>query len=282
MNYYEHHLGDYIRDAAHLSMIQEGAYRRLLDAYYAREKPLPSDKRECCKLARCSNLTERKAVDAVLGEFFKLKSDGYHQKRADEQIAEYQAGEPDREAKRENNKERKQRSRERRRALFEELRSHGITPSFDSSMSYLESQLSRVTKGNGHTGVTRDRDVTSGVTEGVTDVGRPHSGTATHSHSPFPLPIPNQDERQPPAPKSKPKIPIPDDLQLTDQMRAQALERYPDVDPEAMFVQFQAHHKSHGTAMKSWPHAWITWLGNAQRFGYPKRKSAEPQWSRTL
>jgi uncharacterized protein YdaU (DUF1376 family) len=188
MNYYEHHLGDYIRDTAHLSMLEEGAYRRLLDAYYVRELPLPADKRECCKLARCSNAAERKAVNAVLEEFFRLKSDGYHQKRADEQLAEYQAGEPDREAKRQNSKERKQRSRERRRALFEELRSYGITPSFDASISSLESQLSRVTSGNGHTDVTRDQDVTGTRDGPVTGQGQDGDGTATQSHPPVPIP----------------------------------------------------------------------------------------------
>lgn len=42
MNFYEHHLGDYMRDTAHLSMIEDAAYRRLLDAYYIREAPLPA------------------------------------------------------------------------------------------------------------------------------------------------------------------------------------------------------------------------------------------------
>jgi len=27
MNYYEHHLGDYVRDTAHLSMLEDGACR---------------------------------------------------------------------------------------------------------------------------------------------------------------------------------------------------------------------------------------------------------------
>jgi len=81
VNYYEHHLGDYMRDTAHLSMIEDGAYRRLLDAYYAREKPLPLDDRECCKLARAATKADRSAVKYVLREFFDLREDGYHQKQ---------------------------------------------------------------------------------------------------------------------------------------------------------------------------------------------------------
>lgn len=86
MNYYEHHLGDYARDAGHLSMVEDGAYRRLLDVYYGREAPLPADIKECQKLARCTSAAERKAVEYVLSKFFKLEADGYHQKRCDEEI----------------------------------------------------------------------------------------------------------------------------------------------------------------------------------------------------
>lgn len=86
MNYYEHHLGDYLRDTAHLSMIEDGAYRRLLDQYYIREKPLPVDIRECCKLARASSKGERDAVSYILKSFFELRDDGYHQPRADVEV----------------------------------------------------------------------------------------------------------------------------------------------------------------------------------------------------
>ena len=91
MNYYEHHLGDYMRDTAHLSMLEDAAYRRLLDAYYVREKPLPADLRECYKLARASSKQEREAVAYVLREFFTLGDDGHHQARADEEIAKFRA-----------------------------------------------------------------------------------------------------------------------------------------------------------------------------------------------
>lgn len=89
MNYYEHHLGDYLRATAHLSILEDGAYRRLLDAYYTRERPLPPDLKECCKLARATSRQEREAVGYVLKEFFRLEADGYHQTRADEEIGRF-------------------------------------------------------------------------------------------------------------------------------------------------------------------------------------------------
>lgn len=90
MNYYEHHLGDYMRDTAHLSMLEDAAYRRLLDAYYIRERALPADLAECCKLARAQSKAERDAVAYVLREFFELRADGHHQDRADREIARFQ------------------------------------------------------------------------------------------------------------------------------------------------------------------------------------------------
>ncbi len=89
MNFYAHHLGDYMRDTAHLSIIEDGVYRRLLDQYYIRERPLPADLGQCCKLARAASQEERKAVAYILQEFFQLQGDFYRQKRCDDEIARY-------------------------------------------------------------------------------------------------------------------------------------------------------------------------------------------------
>ncbi len=91
MNYYEHHLGDYMRDTAHLSMLEDAAYRRLLDAYYVRERPLPIDEKECFKLARATTAAEKSSVRYVLQQFFELFQDGYRQSRADSEIARYKS-----------------------------------------------------------------------------------------------------------------------------------------------------------------------------------------------
>ena len=42
MNYYERHIGDYLKDTAHLSLLEHGVYSRLLDVYYTRESPIPA------------------------------------------------------------------------------------------------------------------------------------------------------------------------------------------------------------------------------------------------
>lgn len=145
MNYYEHHIGDYIKNTAHLSMLEDGCYRRMIDAYYTREAPLPEDKKACYRLVRASSREEKVAVDVILAEFFVLESDGWHQKRCDSEIAKYSEKKPVAEEKRENDKERQKRARERRKALFEALSSHGINMPWNATTDALHNELSRVT-----------------------------------------------------------------------------------------------------------------------------------------
>lgn len=88
LNYFEDHIGDYAAATAHLTWDEDMAYTRLIRAYYHSEKPIPQG--QAYRLARASTPGQRKAVDAVLAEFFTLQEDGYHQKRCDEEIARYQ------------------------------------------------------------------------------------------------------------------------------------------------------------------------------------------------
>lgn len=85
--WYAHYPGDYGRDTAQLSLIQHGAYRLLLDHYYSTAKPLPSDVAALHRICRAFDQAERNAVDSVLSEFFKLRADGYHNSRADLELA---------------------------------------------------------------------------------------------------------------------------------------------------------------------------------------------------
>lgn len=89
MNYYERHIGDYLKDTAHLSLLEHGIYSRLMDAYYSREAPIPAD--QAHRLVGAKTREEKAAVDAVLGEFFKLADGVWRQKRCDEVIEEHAA-----------------------------------------------------------------------------------------------------------------------------------------------------------------------------------------------
>lgn len=90
MNYYEHHIGDYDADTAHLSWLEDMAYTRLMRLYYRKEAPIPADVAQACRLVRAQSKDERAAVDTVLREFFVLRDDGWHQDRCDAEVAAYQ------------------------------------------------------------------------------------------------------------------------------------------------------------------------------------------------
>lgn len=89
MNYVERHFGDWARDTAHLSMLEDGAYNRLVDLYYVREEPLPLDLSACCRLVRAVSKQEREAVRSVLAEFFVQAPEGWAHKRCDAEIERY-------------------------------------------------------------------------------------------------------------------------------------------------------------------------------------------------
>lgn len=90
MNFYKRFVGDIQAKTGHLSLSEFGAYDRLLDHYYATERPLPGDVDACCRIARAMTKDERKAVESVLAQFFSLGDGSYIQRRAEEMIAEAQ------------------------------------------------------------------------------------------------------------------------------------------------------------------------------------------------
>lgn len=87
MNYYRRYVGDYLRDTARLSMLEHGAYNLLLDHYYAEELPIPLDMGEVYTMVRAMTPADRKAVDKVLAKYFSRQDDGFHNARADKEIA---------------------------------------------------------------------------------------------------------------------------------------------------------------------------------------------------
>ena len=88
MNYYEKHIGDYLKDTAHLSLLEHGVYSRLLDIYYTREEPIPEA--QAMRLVGARTDEERSAVRDVLTEFFTRDGDVHRHGRCDREISRYQ------------------------------------------------------------------------------------------------------------------------------------------------------------------------------------------------
>ncbi|MCP1679427.1 YdaU family protein [Kerstersia gyiorum] len=202
MNHYPHHIGDYLKDTAHLTMIEDGAYRRLIDLYYQHEQPLPADKRQVYRLARAVTPAERKAVDTILSEYFTTAPDGHRHKRCDEEIEQYQALNEDSKEKKENEKERQRRHRQRRKELFAALRGYDIVPPWDAKTTELETLLSQCQERP----VTRDSNAPVTRTDTANQYPIPNTHITTDkSLSPTPVPETpgehpaNTDESDPPA-----------------------------------------------------------------------------------
>jgi len=86
MHYYQFNIGDYIKNTLHLSVMEDIAYRRLLDLYYDSEQPIPTDIPKVSRRLRM----DCDVVQSVLDEFFELTEDGYRNHRADLEILDYQ------------------------------------------------------------------------------------------------------------------------------------------------------------------------------------------------
>lgn len=86
MNFYPFHIGDYISHTSHLTDEEDLAYRRMIDLYYQTEVPFKDES----FVARRVKTTPAIAL-VLLNEFFEQQADGWHNKRADEEIAKYRA-----------------------------------------------------------------------------------------------------------------------------------------------------------------------------------------------
>ena len=85
MNYYQHHIGDFIRDTSRLTDSQCMAYLRLIWMYYDNEQPLPNNPRI---LAFKVGATVDD-VSLILEAFFVLDDAVWRHSRCDAEIADY-------------------------------------------------------------------------------------------------------------------------------------------------------------------------------------------------
>ena len=85
MHYFQFHIGDYKSHTHHLTVIEDIAYRRLLDHYYLHEAPIKQR-----DIARQIGMRDHEQeVLSVLNEFFVSTEEGFINARADRAIAEY-------------------------------------------------------------------------------------------------------------------------------------------------------------------------------------------------
>lgn len=91
LSWFPFYPGDYLRDTSRLSTVQHGAFVLLLLDYYSTGGPLPLDMEEVYRIARADSQANgqaiREAISQVVARFFVLRDDGWHNLRADREIA---------------------------------------------------------------------------------------------------------------------------------------------------------------------------------------------------
>ncbi|WP_299075595.1 YdaU family protein [uncultured Paraglaciecola sp.] len=77
MHHYRWNIGSYRRDTMHLSLLEHGVYRQLIDSYYMNEGPLTQDIEELARKHMVRTDEEMTALHSILDEFFTRSENGY-------------------------------------------------------------------------------------------------------------------------------------------------------------------------------------------------------------
>lgn len=91
MYYYNFNIGDYRRDTAHLSILEHGIYRQLIDTYYLNEGSLEADLDALMRTHCVRNADEMQAFKNVLKDFFDEVDGRYVHKGCERVLAQYHA-----------------------------------------------------------------------------------------------------------------------------------------------------------------------------------------------
>jgi uncharacterized phage protein (TIGR02220 family) len=87
LHYYQFNIGDYHSHTSRLSLLEDLAYRRLIDLYYLNERPLNGCLTDVAR--EIGMLENQSEVEYILGKYF-VETDGqWSNKRADKEIAAY-------------------------------------------------------------------------------------------------------------------------------------------------------------------------------------------------
>jgi uncharacterized protein YdaU (DUF1376 family) len=91
LHYYQFNIGDYRRDTVHLTLLEHGIYRSLLDSYYLNGSLSCENDASLMRSHSIRTEEEKTAFNNVIKDFFKKTKKGYSHKKCDEAIAKYAA-----------------------------------------------------------------------------------------------------------------------------------------------------------------------------------------------
>lgn len=248
--WYARYPGDYARDTSHLSMIEDGAYTRLLDAYFSREGPLPESKATMYRICRAMTPEEQLAVDLVLKGFFSLQQDGYHNKRADRELLR----------------------RSNKHSTLSESGALGAAKRWNKNK--LDGQA------NGHP-IDQDTNTTPTTPVRVNmDYGKQCDNNNLHGHAysqangqanglSMARPQSQSQEEKKESAKTAPRHRStcwPEGFILTEPLLEYAKQNGV-ADPGFEWRRFENHHRAKGSTFKDWNRAWQSWVLRAREYG---------------
>ena len=85
MYYYQHHIGDFLKDTSNLSNEQLAVYLKMLWRYYLDETPFIDAPEDIAFAVR----SDEKTVQLILKHFFVEQEDGWHQTRCNKEIKHF-------------------------------------------------------------------------------------------------------------------------------------------------------------------------------------------------
>jgi len=86
MHFYRYNIGDYRKDTGHLSLVEHGIYRALLDTYYTEEHPLCADDAKLMRTHGIRTQDEKDAYQNVINDFFFKTERGYEHDRCNTEL----------------------------------------------------------------------------------------------------------------------------------------------------------------------------------------------------
>lgn len=87
MHYYKFNIGDFVKDTAHLTLEEEGVYRRLIDLYYTSEKAISLDIKSVSRAIRARGNED--LISEILNEFFIKNKTCFKQTRIEKELKAY-------------------------------------------------------------------------------------------------------------------------------------------------------------------------------------------------
>lgn len=87
MHHYSFNIGDYRKDTGHLTLLEHGVYRMLLDSYYENEGPLKADDARLMRTHCIRTAEEEQAYKNVITDFFQ-EENGYYRHEGCDKVLE--------------------------------------------------------------------------------------------------------------------------------------------------------------------------------------------------